>query len=224
MGLFHDDDIDDDFSFNKKSSFYSYNYNYNYNDNNDDYEYEERRRRRRKNPKRQIALFVIIIGILAIYQVLTNKPVEKDPVLVDPNTVTEQQKLDGFTTERIYKHYTELIDKYFPNNKSDFIGWTIQYKKNEEWNQISYTDINGESTSGNYYGVCDYGAKVIYLNDDFFPRYDSHDDVILHEMIHIVTQGEGHQGRFLKEIKRISKASGIPVNVLYGYNGYGSVE
>lgn len=218
MGFFEDDEFDKDFS-----DYRNYGYN-SYNSNSSEEEEEYSHRKRRSDPRRSIALIVVVIGFLAIRQVLTNKPVDKKPVLIDPNSVTEQQKLDGFTTERIYKHYTELMDKYFPDDKEAFIGWTIQYKKNEEWNQISYTDIKGESTSGNYYGVCDYGARVIYLNDDFFPRYDSHDDVILHEMIHIVTQGDGHQGRFLKEVKRISKETGIPVNEIYGYNGYGTVE
>lgn len=179
-----------------------------------------------------LTLIVVFALIFSVY-LITKASKSQSPAtkrktstiaFTDPNTVTKEEKAQGFTTERIYNHFREFIDLYFPDNKDAFEGWTVQYKKNEEWNNTTWTSIDGETATGHYEGICDYGEKVIYLNDDYFPRYDSHDDVLLHEMIHIVYPEAGHQGVFMDECTRLGKITPFTRARIYGYNGWGSVE
>lgn len=181
---------------------------------------------------RKIFLTIIIaVALVFFIRAITNtsglKTVSSgvpEKNFTDPNKVTKEEKEQGFTTERIYKHFQDFIELYFPDDKDAFEGWTVQYKKNEEWNNVSWTSSDGGTTSGHYEGMCDYGAKIIYLNDDYFPRYDSHDDVLIHEMIHVVHPAAGHQGEFMDECTRIGKISPFTRARIYGYSGWGSVE
>lgn len=191
---------------------------------------EEKTENQPKNSilKTFLICLVLIPSITAIWVINTspvfNNEVKENKEFVDPKTVTEQQKLEGFTTERIYNHFQEFIDLYFADKKQAFDGWKIQYKKNEEWNKITWTTVDGKVSNGHYAGMCDYEAKIIYLNDDYFPRFDSHDDVLLHEMIHVVCPDASHQGDFMKECTRIGKISPFTRAKIYGYDGWGSVE
>lgn len=175
-----------------------------------------------------ITLVVLIIGItlgLAIYFSYIKENPYVNPKLVDPNTVTEEQRLNGFTTVRLENHFKELKKKYFADYLSQFEGWQILYIKNDEWNNVKWENLDGTIVEhGITYGITYYNEKTIYLNDTHFPRYDSHDETILHEMIHVITPYENHQGEFIEQCKRVSKLSGFDADTIYGYDGLGSVE
>lgn len=111
---------------------------------------------------------------------------------------------DSYKTRKLTKHCKDLINKYFTNEEKKILN-EYEFRYLADWIADS-----GAGTGYAINGITSSEPKVIYLRDSTFKTAQSHDEIILHELCHIITPDKyGYNSPFANRLKVAGYDAGL---------------